>query len=156
MIGKHSMMFSHLEKNVIADITYAEYAHTKRVCKGFKIKRLIDYTTNYRYVKASNKYMKNYEKNKEPSYLKWWHKIICIDGQRHKSYSKLIVSGLKKHLNLINILWKNIAMIVTDVQYPENLYNLHNDLPFSPQRMKIWKIEKLVANLHDREEYLFT
>ena len=70
MIGKHSMMFSHLEKNVIADITYAEYAHTKRVCKGFKIKRLIDYTTNYRYVKASNKYMKNYEKNKEPSYLK--------------------------------------------------------------------------------------
>ena len=21
-------------------------------------------------------------------------------------------------------------MIVTDVQYPENLYNLHNDLPF--------------------------
>ena len=41
-----------------------------------------------------------------------------------------------------------------DVQYPENLHNLHNDLPFSPERMKIEKVEKLVANLHDKEEYV--
>ena len=30
-----------------------------------------------------------------------------------------------------------------DVQYPENLHNLHNDLPFLPERMKIEKVEKL-------------
>ena len=41
-----------------------------------------------------------------------------------------------------------------DVQYPEKLHNLHNDLPFSPERMKIEKVEKLVANLHDKEEYV--
>ena len=41
-----------------------------------------------------------------------------------------------------------------DVQYPENLHNLHNDLPFLPKRMKIEKFEKFVANLHDKTEYV--
>ena len=33
-----------------------------------------------------------------------------------------------------------------DVQYPEKLHELHNDLPFLSERMKIEKIEKFVAN----------
>ena len=37
-----------------------------------------------------------------------------------------------------------------NVQYLEKLHELHNDLPFSPERMKIEKAEKLVANLHDK------
>ena len=41
-----------------------------------------------------------------------------------------------------------------DAQYLENLNNLHNDLPFSPERMKIEKVKKLGANLHDKEEYV--
>ena len=41
-----------------------------------------------------------------------------------------------------------------DIQYPENLHNLHNDLHFLPERMKIEKVEKLVANLHDKDEYV--
>ena len=39
-----------------------------------------------------------------------------------------------------------------DVQYLEKLHELHNDLPFLPERMKIEKIEKLVANLHDKTD----
>ena len=35
------------------------------------------------------------------------------------------------------------------VQYLEKLHDLNNDLSFSSQRMKIKKVEKLVANLHD-------
>ena len=41
-----------------------------------------------------------------------------------------------------------------DVQYLEKLYELHNHLPFLPQIMKIEKVEKLVANLHDKTEYV--
>ena len=41
-----------------------------------------------------------------------------------------------------------------DVQYPEILLELHNDLPFLPERMKLEKIEKFVANLHDKTEYV--
>ena len=40
-----------------------------------------------------------------------------------------------------------------DVQYPENLHNLDNDLPFLPETIKIEKVEKPVANLHDKTEY---
>ena len=40
------------------------------------------------------------------------------------------------------------------VQYLEQLHELHNDLPFLPERMKIEKIEKLAANLHDKTEYV--
>ena len=41
-----------------------------------------------------------------------------------------------------------------DVQYLENLHNLHNDLPFSHERMRFRKCRKLVANLHDKTEYV--
>ena len=41
-----------------------------------------------------------------------------------------------------------------DIQYLEILHELHNDLPFLPERMKIGKVKKLVANLHDKTEYV--
>ena len=41
-----------------------------------------------------------------------------------------------------------------DVEYPEKLLDLHNDLPFLPERMKTGKAEKLVANSHDGNEYV--
>ena len=41
-----------------------------------------------------------------------------------------------------------------DVQYTEKLHELHNDLPFLPERMKTEKVEKLVAYLHDKTEYV--
>ena len=44
--------------------------------------------------------------------------------------------------------------IEVDVQYLEKLRELHNDLLFLPRRVKIEKIEKLVANLHDKTEYV--
>ena len=36
------------------------------------------------------------------------------------------------------------SFLEVDVQCPENLHNLHNDLPLLPERMNIEKIEKLV------------
>ena len=41
-----------------------------------------------------------------------------------------------------------------DAQYLEKVHGFHNDLPVLPERMKIEKIEKLVANLHDKTEYV--
>ena len=45
-----------------------------------------------------------------------------------------------------------------DVEYPKNLYNLHSDLPFLPEKMKT-KLngpEKLVCNIPNKKTMLFT
>ena len=41
-----------------------------------------------------------------------------------------------------------------DVQYPENLHEIHSHLPLLPKRMKTEKVEKLVTNLYDKTEYV--
>ena len=37
-----------------------------------------------------------------------------------------------------------------DAEYLETLPDLYNDLPFLPERIKIEKVKKLVANLHNK------
>ena len=41
-----------------------------------------------------------------------------------------------------------------EVQYLEKLHKLQNDLPFLPERKKIEKVKKFVANFHDKTEYV--
>ena len=41
-----------------------------------------------------------------------------------------------------------------DGNYLENIYELYNNLPFSSKRMKIQIVKKLLANLHDKTEYI--
>ena len=43
-----------------------------------------------------------------------------------------------------------------DIEYPKELHDLHSDLPFLPERMKINKCNKLVCNLYDKKTMLFT
>ena len=40
------------------------------------------------------------------------------------------------------------------VEYLEQLHEIHDDLQFLPEGIKIEKFEKLVANLHDKNEYV--
>ena len=41
-------------------------------------------------------------------------------------------------------------ILEADVEYPKSLHDLHSDLPFLPERMKISKCSKLVCNLFDK------
>ena len=41
-----------------------------------------------------------------------------------------------------------------DVEYPKNLHDLHSDLPFLLERMKINQSSKLVSNLPDKNSYV--
>ena len=41
-----------------------------------------------------------------------------------------------------------------DVEYPKNLFNIHSDLPFLPERKKIKKCQKLVCNIHNKANYV--
>ena len=41
-----------------------------------------------------------------------------------------------------------------DIEYSKNLFNLHSDFLFWPERNKIEKSNKLVCNMHDKENYV--
>ena len=46
------------------------------------------------------------------------------------------------------------CILEVDVKYPKDLYQLHSDLPFLPERKKIEKCNKLVCNVQDKESYI--
>ena len=59
-----------------------------------------------------------------------------------------------KHFENKTIMKKVVNDFVLKLMFNVILHNLHNGLPFLPERMKIEKIEQLVANLHDKTQYV--
>ena len=113
----------------------------------------------YRYAKANNKYMKNYDKNKEFSYIQY------LDANNLYGWAmsqKLPVNGFKWVKNTSKIDEKFIKNYDEDsdkgyifevyVKYPRRLHDLHSDLPFLPKRMKINKCKKLVRSLRNKKK----
>ena len=46
-------------------------------------------------------------------------------------------------------------ILEADIKYLKNLHDLHSDLPFLPERMRIDKCNKPVCNLYDKKTMLF-
>ena len=46
-------------------------------------------------------------------------------------------------------------ILEVDVEYPKNVHDLHSDLPFLTERVKIDKCNELVCNLYDKKSMLF-
>ena len=44
-------------------------------------------------------------------------------------------------------------ILEVDIEYPKHFLNLQGDLPFLSERTKIKKCNKLVCNIHDKENY---
>ena len=119
------------------------------------------YHSIYQYAKANNKHMKDYDENKELSYLEYWdvNNLYCWSMSQ-----KLPVNNFEWIVDTSQFnedFTKNYNeesdegySLEIDVQYLEKLHELHNDLPFLPEGMKIEKVERLVANLDDKTEYI--
>ena len=115
----------------------------------------------HRYAKANNKYMKNYDEKEESSYIQY---LDANNLYGWEMSQKLPVSGFKWEKDRLKFTKKFIKnydedsdkeyIPEVDVEYPENLHDLHSDLPFSPERMKIDKYKKLVSNLYNKEKYV--
>ena len=51
--------------------------------------------------------------------------------------------------------WKHVSCILeVDLEYPEDLHNLHNDYPLAPARIKIGNVEKLIPNRNNKTNYV--
>ena len=115
----------------------------------------------HRYAKANNKYMKNYDKNKESSYIQY---LDANNLYGWEMSQKLPVNGFKWVKNTSKIdeeFIKNYDedsdkgyILEVDVNYPRKLHDLHSALPFLPKRMKIDNYKKLVCNLRNKKKYV--
>ena len=114
----------------------------------------------YQYSKANNKYLKNYDENKESSFL------IYDDANNLYGFAmcKKIPVDDFKWVDDLSIFTEDFIknyddeddigyLFVVDEEHPKNLHKLHSDLPFLPERMKINKCTKLVCNAQDKEKY---
>ena len=98
-----------------------------------------------------------------------WTLIVYMVGQCHnhyllKSLNGLTLRNLKQEARELK---KTIDMMVrnsnnrgvgyvleVDVKYPRELHDLHNDLPFMCEKIRVNGVEKLVPNLHDKKKYV--
>ena len=51
--------------------------------------------------------------------------------------------------------WKHLSCFLeVDLEYLEDLHDLHNDYPLAPERIKIGNVEKLIPNLNNKTNYV--
>ena len=98
----------------------------------------------YRYAKRNDKYMKDYDKNKESSYLQYWNvnslygwamsqklpvnKFECIEDT--SQFNKDFIENDNEKSD-------KEYFLEVEVQFTEKLHEIHNDLPFLTERMRI-------------------
>ena len=41
-----------------------------------------------------------------------------------------------------------------DLEYPQSLWEAHNDYPLAPERRKINKVDKLISSFHTKKNYV--
>ena len=103
----------------------------------------------HQYAKANNKYLKEYDKNKGSSYLKYWDVNNLYGWTMSQKLPVNIFEWIKDISKFNENFIKNYNeesdkgyFLEVDVQYLEKLHELHNDLPFLPERMKTEKKKK--------------
>ena len=115
------------------------------------------------FAKASNDYMKNYDKNIESSYL------IYLDANNLRGWAmsqRLPVNGFEWMEELsefderfIQSYDKNNdkgSILEVDVEYQNRLFNLHSDLPFLPERKKFENAKSLFVTYIIWKTMLYT
>ena len=50
--------------------------------------------------------------------------------------------------------YKKGYVMEVDLEYPEELHNLHNDLSLAPESLEVNKVSKLIPNLRDKKKYV--
>ena len=114
-----------------------------------------------RYAKANNKYMKDlYNPDEKNMYLQHldannlygWAMVqnLPTHGFKWKNGEDLTPEKIDKLIKKD----KRGYLLEVDVEYPTELHENHNEMPFLVEEMKIRREEKLAPNLKDKKEYM--
>ena len=110
-------------------------------------------TISHRYAKANNQYMgKDYNLNKPSKYIKYLDANNLYGWAMSES---LPIGGFRwmNHNELKD--WKNYSCILeVDLEYPDDLHDLHNDYPLAPEMRKVGEVKKLIPNLYNKTKYV--
>ena len=115
----------------------------------------------HQYAEVNYKHMKNYDKNKESLYIKYWdvnnlygwamsQKLPVNDFKWVEDFSEFDEGFIKSY----NQKSREGNFFKVDVEYSKKLHELHNDLPFIPEGINIEKVKKLVANFSRKNDYV--
>ena len=99
-------------------------------------------------------------KIKSPDILITGTLITCMVGQCPKNSQSSDLSG-QKNFKIYKYFIKNYDekneigyIFEVDIKYPEKLQKFHMNLSFLPERKRVEKVENLIANIHDKTEYI--
>jgi hypothetical protein len=115
-----------------------------------------------REAKANNKFLPNYDSKKPNSYIMYLDATNLYghsmsDYLPEKNFAWLSENEIK-NLNFFNISDNaDVGYILeVDLQYPSNLHNYHDDLPFCPENIipPKGKFPKLIPNLCHKTKYI--
>ena len=112
-----------------------------------------------RYASANNKYMKDFDESKHSTFIQY------LDANNLYGWAmsqKLPTHGFKridvdksKVLKLLEKKETNQGFIFeVDLDYPESLWDSHNDYPLAPEKIKVDKIDKLICSFLPKKHYV--
>lgn len=108
---------------------------------------------------ANNKYMHNYDPNAESVYIQYWD----ANNLYGAAMSMKLPTGNFKWLSRKKVEQFDVDNVDTDstgyilevdLDYPEELHDLHDEYPLAPERLKIGNVVKLVPNLKNKRNYV--
>ena len=115
-----------------------------------------------RYGKANNKYMKDYNKKEAFKFLMY---LDANNLYGRAMSEKLPVHSFKWMTNqeienifnnqIVQVWEKTPCILEVDLEYPEELHDLHNDYPLCPERVECdHGVKKLIPNLRHKNNYV--
>ena len=131
-----------------------------------------------RYAKANNKYMSNYDSNKPSTFITYLDKnnLYGWSMSEYLPYKefKWLENVDEFDVNSINEKSEIGYFLEVDLEYPDELHELHNDYPLAPEKLaissdmlskyckeiadkykiKVGDVKKLIPNLRNKTKYV--